>query len=357
MHQALAPYRLGPQLLAGSTAARPTDVVRHLGAVQSQEHTTIPWSIARRLRADRTPPLPAVLDDLDAGGVVRTHVLRTTWHHVHVDDLPLFVAATADRVMAQVVGHVRRLGVEESALVAASEVVTAAVRDSPGCTRDDVARRLEEAGRPARGDVLAHVVMAAELRGEIAGTRRPGAQHLYRPLTQAPTSSDEASARSWLARTYARGHGPVTAADLAWWSSLTLTQARAAIADAGLHDVEVAGRRCWSEVPPAELDTRRAEVPRVLLLAQFDELISYARDPDVRAEVGARWSDVMNAFGLLVIDGRLAGHWSRTVRRDELVIDVTTDAALTAPQRRALDAEAGALGALWALDPHVTTTP
>lgn len=310
--------------------------------------------MARRLRAGDRPALPALLDDLDAGGVVRTHVLRTTWHHVHVDDLPLLVAATGDRVMGQVVPHVRRQGVDESWLVTASEVAAAAVRESPGCTRDDVALRLDEAGRTARGDVLAHVVMLAELRGEIAGVRHPGGPHRYHPLDLPASTLDERDARAWLARTYARGHGPVTAADLAWWSSLTLTQARTALADAGLHDVEVAGRRWWSDADAVELEGRRVDVPPVLLLANFDELVSHVRDAEVREEVGPRFVEVMSSVGLLVLDGRLAGHWTRAVHRDRVDIAVTPTATLAPRHRGALDVEAEAFGELWRLPVTVT---
>lgn len=317
----------------------PVAVVRHLGAVQSQEHTTVPWSIGRRCGATLTE----VLDALDVGQVVRTHALRTTWHHVHLDDLPLVVAATGDRVMAQVVPHVRRQGVDEKTLVASSEVVVAAVRETPGCTRDVIATRLADAGLPARGDVLAHVVMTAELRGEIAGRRDPGSQHRYHPIVLSPSSLDVQAARAWLAATYVRGHGPADATDLAWWSSLTLTQARRALVDAGLHEVEVAGRTLWSDVDLDALESEDVDVPPVLLLANFDELISHARDAELRAEVGPHYDDVLGGVGILVVDGRLAGTWNRSARAGLLDVAVRTHAPLSTRHRSALQREAQSL--------------
>jgi hypothetical protein len=352
VHQSLAPYRLRSQRLAGTPLADATEVVRHLGAVQSQEHTTVPWSIARRCG---TPLLADVLDQLDAGGVVRTHVLRTTWHHVHVDDLPRVVAATSDRVLGQLLTHVRRQGLEESALAAASEVVAEAVRDAPGCTRDDVAACLDDAGTPFGGDLLAHVVMAAELRGEVAGRRDPGGPHRYRPLDLAPSTAGVDADRAWLAATYARGHGPFTPADLAWWSSLTLTQARRAVADAGLHEVELGGRRLWSPHPQDELRDSRADVPAALLLSQFDELVSHARDADLRTEVGAGYTATMSGAGLLLLDGRLAGHWSRSVRASTLTVVVHTDATLSHAHRSSLHHEAAALATFHGLSDVVVS--
>ncbi len=352
MHQSLAPYRLSSQRLVGEPLDDATAVVRHLGAVQSQEHTTAPWSIARRCGA---PALSDVLDPLDSGGVVRTHVLRTTWHHVHVDDLPRVVAATSDRVMGLLLTHVRRQGLEEPALVAASEVVVEAVRDAPWCTRDDVAARLDDAGTPFDGDLLAHVVMAAELRGEVAGRRDPGGPHRYRPLDLPPSTSGVEADRAWLAATYARGHGPFAPADLAWWSSLTLAQARRAVADAGLHEVELEGRRLWSPHPQDELRDHRADVPAALLLSQFDELVSYARDAGLRAEVGSRYAATMSGSGLLVLDGRLAGHWSRSSRAGTLTVVVHTDTPLTRVHRSSLHHEAARLATFHGLPDVVVT--
>ena len=206
------------------------------------------------------------------------------------------------------------------------------MRENPGCTRDLIAEHLREAGHEEKSDRLAHVVMAAELRGEIGGERRPG-QHEYHPLDLAPGPSS-ADALAWLARTYARGHGPFTAHDLAWWSSLTVRQARSAIELADLRPVTLAGQDLWSLDEPVAV-----EVPPVLLLANFDEVISHVRDAAVRADVGAGYDDAMFATGLLFLDGRLAGHWRRTVKGAQVEVETTTTRPLTSSQRRHLATE------------------
>ncbi|RYJ01218.1 MAG: hypothetical protein EON52_21930, partial [Actinomycetales bacterium] len=306
-------------------------VVGHLGAVQCQEHVSALWSVGRRSRAT----VAEVVAALAAPDLVRTHVLRTTWHHVLAEDLPHLVAATGSRVERLVVTHTARQGLEESRLRAAADVVAQAVEESPGCTRAHLAERLAGAGHaPFLGDLLAHVVMMAELDGRIGGSRVPGGQHLYRPLRLEPSSLtlDEALAR--VARTYARGHGPHTAQDLAWWTSLTLTQARRAIALAELRPVVLHGREMWALEEPEPVD-----VPSVLLLANFDEVISHVRDADLRAEVGPSYDDALRGFGLLFLDGRLAGRWTRTVSADTVEVCVTPAARLTRAQSAALDVE------------------
>jgi hypothetical protein len=345
VHQALAPARLRAQRLVGEPLPDPVAVVRHLGAVQAQEHTTVPWSVGRRCAA---ASIEQVLGPLDDGGVVRTHALRTTWHLLHVDDLPWVVAATGDRVMAQVVPHVRRQGLDEATLLAAFEVAAQAVREAPGCTREDVARRLDDAGLALKGDLLAHAVMAAELRAEVAGRRDPGGPHRYRPLPAAAVVPGVDDARARLAATYVRGHGPATAADLAWWSSLTLAQARRALADSGLEEVERHGRTLWSD-PAAEPDPD-VVVPPVLLLAEFDELVSHVRDAEVRAEAGAAYDVAMTSQGLVVLDGRVAGGWRRRARSTLLELEVALGVAVPRRTRAALQREAVALARFHGLD-------
>lgn len=345
MRQALAPYRLRPQLLVGERAADPAQVVRHLGAVQCQEHVSALWSLGRR--SGRTAE--QVVASLVAPEVVRTHVLRTTWHHVLTEDLPHLMAATGARVERQVVTHTARQGLEESRLRAGADVVVQAVRDSPGCTRTHVAERLLDAGHaPFAGDLLAHVVMMAELDGRVGGHRVPGGQHLYRPLRLSPSTLSADEALAWTARTYARGHGPHTAQDLAWWTSLTLTQARRAIQLAELRPVILEGRELWAVEEPVAV-----EVPSVLLLANFDEVISHARDAELRAEVGAGYDDALRGFGLLFLDGRLAGRWSRTVSGATVEVSVTTSASLTPRHRAALDLEVQEFGRFLGLPPSL----
>ncbi len=305
-----------------------------------------PWTVGRRCGAT----LVQVLDGLWPG-VVRTHALRTTWHYVALDDLPTIVAATSDRVMRQVTAHVGRAGLSEADLRAAGEIVAEAVHERPGSDRSHLATRLADAGRPLTGDLLAHAVMVAELDGSIAGERRPAGQHVYHPIRLGPLPPT-AEARAGLARAYARGHGPVSDRDLAWWSSLTLTQARQALRDADLEPVTIAGRDLWSLGAPLE-----HEVPPVLLLANFDELISHQRDAALREEVGPHYETIMFGTGLLLLDGRLAGHWTRRVGGERVEVEVRPATRLSSRHRGALEDEVTAFGRFLERVPDLVVAP
>jgi hypothetical protein len=174
----------------------------------------------------------------------------------------------------------------------------------------------------------------AELTGRIASGPLRGKQHTHVPVTlpQSRRSPDERLA--WIARLYGDR-------DLAWWTSLTLTQSRRAIELAELRPVELAGETYHvDDEPPA------VYVPRALLLANFDEFISYARDPDDFAGTGGRdWSMLMRSTGLLFVDGQLSGSWTRKLSSQTASLDVVAARRVTAAVRAEIEAEAGRFGA------------
>ena len=335
MKAALVPYRLRPQRLVGAPLATPADVVSHLGAVQSQDRAMSSWSIGRRCGA----ALAEVEESFARADVVRTHVLRPTWHHVLATDLPDLLAVTAPRVERLIAAGNRAINLSEERVRAGADVVAEAVAADGPLTRAEVAARLDAAGFEHTGLALAHMVMTAEIAGQIVSGPIRGKQHTYAraDLPDSTRTPDERLA--WIARTYARGHGPFRARDLAWWTSLTLTSARAAIALAELRPFELDG-----EDYVTDEEQEPVEVPPALLLSNFDELISYARDPEDLARLGGDTDAFLRAGGLLFLAGRLSGSWRRSLKASEVSITIRSAVPLAASLRRAIEAEAEAFG-------------
>ncbi|WP_374999855.1 winged helix DNA-binding domain-containing protein [Aeromicrobium sp. CTD01-1L150] len=347
VRQSLAPYRLAAQRLAGRALATPEAVVAHLGAVQAQEHLMAPWAVGRRCGAT----LKDVTASFNRRDFVRTHVLRTTWHYVLMDDLPDLLAVTGHRVRRLVEQHCRGIGLDAAALRDGADAVAQIVRSHGPVTRPVLGEHLAAGGLSHTGRALTHVVMYAELDGTIASGPIQGKQHTYQAVELAPTTRDEDELLAWLAGTYGRGHGPFTPQDLAWWSSLTLTQARRAVELADLEEIQVDGQVLHA--PPG---LEPLEVPHVLLLANFDELISHARDAEIRAEVGPDYDDIMMSTGLLFVDGRLSGRWRRRTAAEHVDIEVHPSGRLEAAARSALEAEADAFGTFLGLQPRLDIT-
>ena len=117
-------------------------------------------------------------------------------------------------------------------------------------TRAELDTVLTDAGYPRVGNSLGHIMIHAELTGRIASGPVRGKQHTYIPIAL-PRSRRSADDRlAWIARLYGRGHGPFRDRDLAWWTSLTLTQVRRAIQLAELRPVELGGETYYVDAEP-----------------------------------------------------------------------------------------------------------
>jgi hypothetical protein len=222
--------RLATQHLIAPKSDTARDVVSLLGAVQAQDYAMSKWALGQRMRkaTDAT-----VEDEINSGGILRTHVLRPTWHYVAPADLRWMLALTGPRIKATLRHYDRDLGIESPVIRAAQKVMTRALRGGNHLTRAELAERMTKAGIRTDGtERLSRLVMHAELDGIVCSGPRRGKQFTYALLEErvppAKEMGREESLRS-LAGRYFATRGPATEADFAWWSGLTMGDARAAI--------------------------------------------------------------------------------------------------------------------------------
>ncbi|PTT60671.1 winged helix DNA-binding domain-containing protein [Arthrobacter sp. HMWF013] len=230
--------RLAAQLLRGPGLASPEDVVWHLLAVQAQEFPYARWSLAQRTRLAGADPVTAgdVEQAVAEGRILRTHILRPTWHFVHRDDLRWLMALSAPRLHQGNDTTYRRVGIDAATAARSTQLLADAVRGGRHLTRDQLAARLQDAGFEAVGLRLAYLIMYAEVSSVLvsgAPVRSPGGalKQTYAlfdervpPGPATPITRDEALGR--LARRYFTSRGPATVKDCAGWSGLTATDVR-----------------------------------------------------------------------------------------------------------------------------------
>ena len=205
--------------------------------------------------------------------ILRTHVLRPTWHFVRERDIRRMLALTAPRVIAASAYYLRKLELDDAVVRRSQATLTKALQGGKHLTRADVGATLRrariEAGGPLR---LGLLLMRAELDGVICSGARRGNQSTYALLEErvppaAPLERDEAMSQL-AARYYTRG--PATVHDFAWWSGLTVTDAKRGTAAAarGLHKESVDGREYWFTAGPQPAPGRPAQAR---LLPNYDE--------------------------------------------------------------------------------------
>jgi DNA glycosylase AlkZ-like len=286
-----------------------------------------------------------------AGAILRTHVLRPTWHFVLPADIRLLLTATAPRIKAGNAGRYRQLGLDDGTLRRGSQALVAALRGGQQLTRSEAAAVFSDAGISPENQRLPYLLMAAELDALVCSGPRRDRQHTYMLLEErAPEAPDPAreEALAELARRFFTGHGPATAKDFAVWASLTLAEARASIEAAGpvLRREEAGGLELWAAADGLRR-APRLRSPIVHLLQGYDEYImGYTQTKGLLARPGSSWAPATPpVFGLVILlDGRVAGFWKRSVRRDEVVIRAAPLEPLDAAESRALEAEAARYG-------------
>jgi DNA glycosylase AlkZ-like len=356
----VAQRRLRNERLVGPAFAAPADVVSWLGAVQSQDYGGAKWAVAQRARGCSDAD---VEEACDRGDIVRTHVMRPTWHFVTSADARWMLELTAPRVHAANAYYYRQLELDERVFTKSHAALAAALRGGRHLTRVELGHALERAGIRAAGTRLAYVLMRAELDAVICSGPRRGKQFTYalfdeRVPASKPLARDQALAE--LVRRYFASHGPATVQDFAWWSGLTVADGTKGIdlAKASLVRDVVDGKSYWqapTRPPPAP------KKPTIHLLPNFDEyLVAYKDhgslfDRDVRAMFDRRDNFLSNH--IVVRNGRVIGGWRRTLGRGMVSIETRLLVPLDAAETSELARAAERYGRFLGLGVKLTTRP
>jgi hypothetical protein len=328
----IADLRLHNQRITRPGRRGVENAVAWLGAVQAQEYGPAKWGLALRSPGSITDA--AIERAIDQGRILRTHVLRPTWHFVSAADLQWMLELTAPQVHRRMSTYDRQLGLDAGIMTRATGVIERALGENRYLTRRELGAHLHRAGLPSKTMELAHLAMHAELEGLICSGPRRGKQFTYALLADRVPAArrlqpDEALAE--LTRRYFRSHGPATIRDFVWWSGLRTADARRGLEMNRARSREVDGLKYWT----IGREPGSASRPRsgVHLLPIYDEYLVAYRDH--RAVPRPAYA-IGNFLHALVIGGQVAGTW-RTIPDDRgFVIDVRTLRRLTAGERRGL---------------------
>lgn len=335
-------YRLRNQRISGTPLPTPTDVVRWLGAMQAQDYGVAKWSIGLRTSGGGSD---AALDQaLGDGTILRTHILRPTWHFVLPSDIRWMQQLTAPRVHARMAYYRRRLGLDEALFAKTDTLLATALADGHHLTRNAISAFLRQHGIVVHGEWLGHVLMRAELNllicsGGLNGKRQTYALVDDRVPSAPSLGRDEALAE--LTKRYFDSHGPATARDFAWWSGLTLADARRGLDLVGsqLESATVADRTYWfAPTDPIPADAS----PTAHLLPGYDEfVIAYRESRDLLDLAGvfaaAPAVEALRTHAVIV-DGQVVGRWRRTVRAKAVTIEAQLARSLAPTELNAVNA-------------------
>jgi hypothetical protein len=336
----IAARRLSAQRLTGEPFRSPVDAVRWMGAVQSQDYTAGKWGLG--LRSGATT---AAIDLLsDSGAILRTHVMRPTWHFVVREDLRWLLNLTGPRIRAGLAARYRDLELDDKIVARALAAFAAALAGGRHLTRTELGEALRAARISPAGQRLPHLLMRAELDALIVSGPRRGKQFTYALLEErAPKarSMDRREAVAELTRRYFRSHGPAQIPDFTWWSGLAMADARMGIDIAGaeLEHQVFDGKDYWfgagSQRAPGVAGVAH-------LLPNFDEYAVGYRDRSAMIEAGRPLPlEIFTLSSLLsssvIVDGIVRGAWRRVPAKAGARIEVRVVDRLTAREVAAVE--------------------
>ena len=345
---ALIHRRLANQGIVRPAKRSAAEVVAWLGAVQAQEYQPAKWGVGQRMGKATEADVEAAVAD---GAILRTHVLRPTWHFVAAEDLVWMQRLTGGRVLRLMANYRRQLELDGAMLRRAASLFERALRDRRYLTRTELGERLHRANLPLSGVRLMHAALYAELEAVICSGPRSGKHATYALVAErAPAprdlSGDEALAE--LTRRFFRSHGPATVRDFVWWSGVPTADARRGLDIIRATRQELDGLTYWSLPSSASRAVPRAAADLVHLLPIYDEYLVAYRDrvlvPHGPAKIAARPGHSVTFQHALVIGGRVAGTW-RTVRVARGVsVRVTPLRRLSSRERQGIEAVASRFG-------------
>jgi hypothetical protein len=339
--------RLANQHLSKQTLEKPSEVVRLLGAIQAQDYSTAKWGVAQRTH---NATEAEVEKELDEGAILRTHVLRPTWHFVAAADIRWMLALTGPRVEAVLASYDRKLGIDDAVIRKSKKILERALQGGNYLTRAELSLAMQSARIRTEGtERLARLVMHAELSGLICSGPRRGKQFTYGLLDErAPRANvlnrDEALFE--LAKRYFNTRGPATVDDFAWWSGLTKADAKrgAQAAESELEHAVIGGRSHWFPTPARLKQTS----PRAHLLPNYDEYFIGLKDRSAMQSVlrASGWDGNLSFLGghILIINGQIVGGWTRSLKGKETVVELKLLKKLSDNERRAVAGEVRRLG-------------
>ncbi|GAB3690295.1 winged helix DNA-binding domain-containing protein [Spirosoma flavus] len=313
----IATHRFVSQQFAGTDLKTASELVSWMGAVQGQEYAQSKWGLGLRL-----PHLTdaEIEQDFTDGALLRTHMLRPTWHVVAAADIRWMLQLTAPRVHVANAFMYRKLELDTSLFNRCNELIIRELEGGKHLTRDTLNQAFKRNGIDVAGFRLSYVMMNAELEGLICSGPRQGNQFTYallneRVASKPPLSKDESLVE--LTRRYFTSRGPATLADFATWSGLTLTDCKKGIQ---LLDTSVkkSGNYYFTDVAlPA-----KSAIDYLHLLPIYDEFIMGYKDrsPSMMLRSGLPIPTI-SFDNLIMANGQVTGAWKRSIGNKS--IDVT----------------------------------
>jgi hypothetical protein len=314
--------RIINQQLAGTKFKSPKEIVSWMGALQAQDYAMSKWAVGVRLPNSTDEIIEKAID---SGEIIRTHVMRPTWHLVSPNDVRWMLALTAPHLFKSMKGRHKALGLTRQIFNKSNSIIEKSLTKNGFMTRAELLRELNKNKIKPNSLQMIHIMFNAELNGTVCNGPLRGKQFTYALLDErvAPTKSlsrDEALAQ--LSLRYFKSHGPATSQDFTWWSGLPAADAKKSLemVKSKLANEKIGDQVYWFNNP----SIKEFAIKPIYFLPSYDEfMISYK---DRSLSLTPKFTgNAITSNGIfrpiIVVNGQVVGTWSREIIKERVMIE------------------------------------
>ena len=319
--------RLQNQQLLNPLFCQPKELVSWLGAMQAQNYSMVKWAMGTRLKS---ATIQTVEEALRKGEILRTHVMRPTWHLVAAEDIRWMLKLSARRIKSANDSFAKGYDLEitDELYAKSYNLLEKILCGNKSLTKQEIAEHFCCSGILVEADNhrMTRFMVRAEQEGIVCSGEDKGGKYTYALLEERvppvpEITKDEALAR--LARSYFRSHAPAVLQDFIWWSGLPVSEAKQAIylIESELTAEQWNGQTWYVH---EACRTRGKVSGRLHLLPSYDEyLLGYKDRTDVLPKEHYPKAFTNNGlfYPVILHEGQVIGNWSKSAKKGSASIE------------------------------------
>lgn len=340
----IAKARLDSQHIGSNLCDTPEDVVRSLGAVQSQDYAHSLWAIGLRTKNANFSEVEKALAD---GKIVRTWLMRGTVHIVLAEDIAWMRNLFSERILARLTPKAWAYHAMTPELMDhARGIIEGALHGKRAIARKDLIGLLAEGGIPDDKQ-QSYFIFGYLSQSGVLCAGPPQGKDLTFVLTEEWATNQRQLSReeslAVLAERFFMSHGPATLSDFANWSGLRKTDAKFglnAVQDK-LKSIAVDGAEYW-------MSPNVQEGQGLFLLPGYDEFLIGYKDRSASFETYGRTPiSTYNGmfYATIIEDGQVLGLWKRVIKTKSIDIVLHPIITLSDDQIKRIQAQVDAYSA------------
>jgi hypothetical protein len=319
----VANTRLISQQINATKFKTAKEIVGWMGAMQAQDFNMAKWAVGLRLKNATEQNIDAAIN---SGEIIRTHLLRPTWHFVSSDDIYWMLELTAPRIKSFMKGRNIQLELSENVLKKANKIIEKLLLGNKSVTRKELINELNIAKIKTDNNRASHILFNAELEGIICSGKMKEKQTTYALLNERigkPAQIKKEEALYKLASKYFESHSPATLQDFIWWSGLSVSDAK--------HSLELIKSNFISEKInlkeywfPDSFSVPKKFKESGFLLPAFDEFLISYKDRSAAIILEHQQKAFSNNgifWPVIIINGKAVGIWKREIKKDKIIIE------------------------------------